>query len=1061
MANNTVVKRVSLCSINICGLSDRSKLCLDKYNEDHKFDVVAVQETGTSDKTKLNLENMVVITDTNNAANKGSALFVNNKHSVTQLQSISKLSKSLDSTWGLTVINKKRYIIGSVYVKLDHPEAIQEVITMLNSAHQMINKFKAAGIMLIGDFNARHISWGDRINDDYGKKLVASLDYSLFSIHTSTSPTFLSSNGRSFIDLVIVSNNLLNQIDPPLTDDYVELFSGAPRRGHVPLLINFSHKTSTERNKVTEKINIEKMNWFDWTKEIEEDIDRNENTLSTESDPHKLWKYLDKILIKATEKHGELKRSSIHSKPFWTKHLTELSKNLRQARKSYKQRNTDQNLNNLNTAKDAFDAERKRACEEFILKRTANLNSVQAIKFWKEFNKMFKKKTDSKIDPLQNSNGGLITESEEIEQTLFSTFFEGKHLSDEDFDDEFFQTVNGLYGEIIAEVGTDQNDEDPCIIDLNREISINEIVDSIKHTKCEGKSFDDHKFHPSMFKHLGSKAKNLLHKIFNLCLVNTKWVWDSAEVIFLKKAGKDSYAQPGSYRPISISAYIGKMLETIISIRIQTFLDCKKLYDPDQEGFMKLKNTIRYLNRLHLGIKADQERKLTILCLFIDFEKAFDSIWKKGMITKLSQIGISGNILKLIDKFLTSRKVTLNINGDVGNPRQCFDYGLPQGSVLSPILFRIFLMDLIQQVANIDGVTLFKFADDGSIKVSASTTDECLKMMDLVLKEINLWIKKWRLKVNCQVNKTEIICFGTADNNRNNIPKTFKLGENTIKLVSKTKVLGLIIDETLSYSAHSAEVFKSLNATWADICNHSHRNWGFNVRTMVQLLKTLFIPKLQYAGHIYINKNNLQDLKSLWYKVLKSTVGATFNISASIAEVILGLPPIEIQTQTNRIKHYLKLNISPVPEDRYKEFISNTYDQNNKSPSVIHNHLKDLFSFLTWKLQQQPSQFSDHDMEIISNRHFNQYFELTRKSCTYTKDLMKKYTETLWKKALTNQFQTEGIAQSPNPSCSNIPIPAGTTRKAEVQMLQMLYKNNLTNNFLYSVSRLWQRRAYS
>ena len=132
-----------------------------------------------------------------------------------------------------------------------------------------------------------------------------------------------------------------------------------------------------------------------------------------------------------------------------------------------------------------------------------------------------------------------------------------------------------------------------------------------------------------------------------------KWVWKSSEVIFLKKPGKDTYSKPGSYRPISITSYVGKLLERILGNRIESFLSVKKLQDPYQEGFSKGKNSIRYLNRLNLSIHADKIQKLTSLCLFIDFEKAFDSVWIKGLIYKLAKINIKGNILDVIKDFLT------------------------------------------------------------------------------------------------------------------------------------------------------------------------------------------------------------------------------------------------------------------------------------------------------------------------------------------------------------------------------------------------------------------------
>ena len=93
------------------------------------------------------------------------------------------------------------------------------------------------------------------------------------------------------------------------------------------------------------------------------------------------------------------------------------------------------------------------------------------------------------------------------------------------------------------------------------------------------------------------------------------------------------------------------------------------------------------------GIKGDIKKKLTVLCLFIDFEKAFDSVWKKGLVVKLWNAGVHGCYLKTIDSFLFGRTVSLVINGFIGPRRMCQEYGLPQGSVLSPILFKLFILD--------------------------------------------------------------------------------------------------------------------------------------------------------------------------------------------------------------------------------------------------------------------------------------------------------------------------------------------------------------------------------
>ena len=429
---------------------------------------------------------------------------------------------------------------------------------------------------------------------------------------------------------------------------------------------------------------------------------------------------------------------------------------MRHARRSYCKRNTHHNKTRLIHAKEIFDEERKRECQDFILRKTKNLNSTQAQSFWKEFTQIFKKKTDQKIEPLFDNEDQLLTDSNEVDELMFSTFFEGHHLQHGNFDDTFYLETNRIYEDIInnhRDEGVENENN------INSEITSSEIKAAIKTYKSSGKSSDKENFNPAMCKHLGNKAIKYIKKLSNLCLNQATWIWDKAEVIFLKKNGKDSYANPGSYRPISISSYIGKLIEKILAERIKKFLISKNIFDPNQEGFMEGRNTIRYLNRLISGIKGDIQKKLTVICMFIDFEKAFDSVWKAGLIVKLHKLGIRGKLLELVNDFLVNRKVTMNINGVIGDIRKTSEVGLPQGSALSPILFRIFIMDMFEDLENNDAVQIFKFADDGTLKFRGKTTALCLETVELAIKSAESWVKKTQNdhKLSAKQNRSDML----------------------------------------------------------------------------------------------------------------------------------------------------------------------------------------------------------------------------------------------------------------------------------------------------------------
>ena len=259
----------------------------------------------------------------------------------------------------------------------------------------------------------------------------------------------------------------------------------------------------------------------------------------------------------------------------------------------------------------------------------------------------------------------------------------------------------------------------------------------ILHYNTTGKSFDNHEFHPLMLKNLGINALNHLKSLFNACRREGVWVWDIADVIFPIKDGKIDYSKVGSYRPISISSYIGKIFEQIIASRLERYFKDIGLIDISQEGFTKKKNTVRYLNRLDGDIRVSLSKKYTVICLFMDFEKAFDSVWKKGLMKKLADVGVNSNMWHLINSFLFGRKVRLVFNDHIGIIRACREFGLPQGSALSPILFKFYLQDLVSDIIFIKAVELYKFADDGTIRVTGSTTTECLQNLEIVCKSLH------------------------------------------------------------------------------------------------------------------------------------------------------------------------------------------------------------------------------------------------------------------------------------------------------------------------------------
>ena len=140
-------------------------------------------------------------------------------------------------------------------------------------------------------------------------------------------------------------------------------------------------------------------------------------------------------------------------------------------------------------------------------------------------------------------------------------------------------------------------------------------------------------------------------------------------------------------------------MERILDKRIKLELDITGAIDnnQDQEGFLKARSTTRYLFRLLCNLGEIKKKRLACIILFLDFQKAFHSVHLPSLIVKLSEAGITGDVLALIHNLLFNRLIHLKINSHLGKARPCHNFGLPQGSVLSPLLFILYVTDMIDE----------------------------------------------------------------------------------------------------------------------------------------------------------------------------------------------------------------------------------------------------------------------------------------------------------------------------------------------------------------------------
>lgn len=266
-----------------------------------------------------------------------------------------------------------------------------------------------------------------------------------------------------------------------------------------------------------------------------------------------------------------------------------------------------------------------------------------------------------------------------------------------------------------------------------------------------------------------------------------------AKVIPLYKAKEKNSLL--NYRPISILPTISKIFEKVIHQRLVKFFDKHKVLSEYQYGFRKNRSTLQAVSLFTLDILEALSNHKSILAVFIDLSKAFDTISHTTLSYKLQKYGIRGKPLQLIQNYLSNRKLYVSVNGVTSPVINLTEYGVPQGSILGPLLFLLYINDMPLILKS----KCLLFADDTTIYNIGKSKDKIVERINNDLKELSTWFKCNVMKLN--VTKSSYIYF-TRSKEHILHDNMVHMDDQTISQVTSTKFLGIHIDHKLQWSHH-------------------------------------------------------------------------------------------------------------------------------------------------------------------------------------------------------------------------------------------------------------------
>ena len=414
-------------------------------------------------------------------------------------------------------------------------------------------------------------------------------------------------------------------------------------------------------------------------------------------------------------------------------------------------------------------------------------------KSWRKIKNFLKPKGQRDYPTLRHANKVAKTNADKAQ--LFAESVE-KHfgIDSDHFDSNHFHDVNKFVEdnhryfyppEDPDDYRFDVGNEHELVADVDAPTLI-KLVKFLKRGKAPGRDTI-----PNEVLRLGTTTSLFHHlaKLFtsSIQLGYIPTTWKIATLRMLLKPDKLP-SLTTSYRPISLISSIMKLFERVIEQRLRSHLEHIGFINKHQSGFRRAKSTYDHLFRLSQSIMENFNRGEHVVAAFLDVEKAFDNVWDNGLRYKIFQLDLPTKMTRWLSDFLVGRLIQVNVNNFFSNqinPKT----GVPQGSVLSPLLFLIYVNDLPAPHHNQN--SLSQFADDTAQWAFSLNVRFAAKLLQQDLLKLAMWCAKCRIKLNPK--RTKVIIFSRSILARKT-ELNLKLYGETLKIYPQVKFLGITFD---------------------------------------------------------------------------------------------------------------------------------------------------------------------------------------------------------------------------------------------------------------------------
>ena len=772
----------------------------------------------------------------------------------------------------INAIEIKRFMEESEYieVKIETKDSAIHVVNYYCPNDKMLSldtiQIPDSGFLIAGDFNSQSQSWGYKTLDKRGEEIEAWQDENhLILVNNPTdTPTFYSRRWHTTTspDLTLCTEDIHKNISRK-----VEAQLGGS--DHRPVLLTISGNTAADPPRHA-RWNYKKAKWGLFnirTNELTKDI-----TVEGRNINNVVKDFNTSIMQAAKEAIPRGVRKNYT--PYWTAELQREHEELSKAREEAETNPSQENNIKLQERKAKYRRSMLESKRQSWREKTSGLNMERdTTKLWK---------LTRALNDEGNKDQKVTIEEEGNTMT-------GKKAANA-FAHAYAQESNTTIPLPLQKGIRKEEKERTTNVDVHdsmkENITSSELKKAIRQLKKK-KSPGPDNITNEMLQHLGNTALNKLLAIFNLSWKEGQvpQCWKEASMIPVLKKGKNK-SKAVSYRPISLTSCVCKTMERIINQRLQWYLEEEQIIVPEQAGFRRYRSTEDQTTHLAQVIEdAFQAQKVT-LAVFIDLQKAFDKVWKDGLLVKLLRNGIRGNMYQWTKSYLHNRRARVLVDGRCGR-KILLRQGVPQGGVLSPTLFILFINDIVTELPK--GVHAALYADDLVLWCSEEYVTTANYRMQLALDKVTSWADNWCVTINREKTKATLFSLST----KLQVAK-LTLGDTPLKLEDQQTYLGVTLDKRLTWKQHivaaEAKARRKLNIMRKLAGTH----WGANEKILKTVYQGTVRPHLEYGSSSWMTaaKSHQQTLDKVQNQALRIITGAMKSTPIERMEQTAGIPPL-------------------------------------------------------------------------------------------------------------------------------------------------------------------------